>query len=240
MTLKLSKKYEKRITDNLKELSMVEGNLLGAIESQKENEADTKESPSEPQCVSIYVTSCFNQEGKTTAALSMAYALSVNNMKRVLLVDGNPRAPKLHEYFETDSTPGLTDLFESEEKDLSTIVRATEYTNLFLMTYGDVAGSKTNLFTPARIEKFDLLYSQKLKQSFDYILFDGNSIFGSSESALVAKQFDGIVITVNAENTKWEVVQQTIKKMQDLDGAVFGVILNNRKYYLPNGLYGKI
>ena len=47
MTLKLSRKYEKQITDNLKELSMVEGNLLGAIESQKENEADAKEGEEE-------------------------------------------------------------------------------------------------------------------------------------------------------------------------------------------------
>jgi len=235
MTIKLSKKYEKRITDNLKELSMVEGNLLGAIESQKENEVDTKESLSETQCVSVYVTSCFNLEGKTTAALSMAYALTVNNMKRVLLVDGNPRAPKLHEYFETDIAPGLTELFELEETNISTVVRATEYPNLFLMTCGDVAGRRTNQFTPLHKEKFE-----SLKQSFDYIIFDGNSIFGSSESAQVAKNFDGIVIAVSAENTKGEVVQQTIEKLQNLDGTVFGVILNNRKYYLPKELYGKI
>jgi len=235
MTLKLSKKHEKLITDNLKELSMVEGNLLGAIESQKENEANIKGSFSEPQCVSVYVTSCFNQEGKTTAALSMAYALTVNNMKRVLLVDGNPRAPKLHEYFETDMVPGLTELFESEESNVSSVVRATEYPNLFLMTFGDISGQRTNQFTPQHKEKFETL-----KQSFDYIVFDGNSIFGSSEAAQVAKNFDGIVITVNAESTKGEVVQQTIEKVKNLEGTVFGVILNNRKYYLPKELYGKI
>jgi len=235
MTLKLSKKHEKRIIDNLKELSMAEGNLLGAIESHKKNEIDVKESPSEPQCVSVYVTSCFNLEGKTTAALSMAYALTVNNTKRVLLVDGNPRAPKLHEYFETDIAPGLTNLFESEETSISTVVRVTEYPNLFLMTCGDAAGRRTNQFTSIHKEKFE-----SLKQSFDYIIFDGNSIFGSSESAQVAKNFDGIVITVSAENTKGEVVQQTIEKLQNLDGTVFGVILNNRKYYLPKELYGKI
>jgi protein-tyrosine kinase len=235
MTLKLSKKYEKRITDNLKELSMVEGNLLGAIESQKENEADTKESLSEPQCVAAYVTSCFNLEGKTTAALSMAYALAVNNIKRVLLVDGNSRAPKLHEYFETDIAPGLTDLFESQETNISSVVRTTEYPNLFLMTFGNASDQRSSLFTPENKEKFE-----SLKQSFDYIIFDGNSMFGSAESALVAKNFDGVVITVNAENTKWEVVQQTIEKVQNLNGTVFGVILNNRKYYLPKELYGKI
>lgn len=240
MTLKLSKKHEKKITDNLKELSMVEGNLLGALESRRakkaqQGEVDGKEDPSDSQCLSIYVTSCFNLEGKTTSALSMAYALTVNSMKRVLLIDGNPRAPKLHEYFETDSTPGLTDLFESDETNISTVVRATEYSNLFLMTFGDVSSLRTNQFTPIHKEKFE-----SLKQSFDYIIFDGNSIFGSSESAQVAKNFDGIVITVSAENTKGEVVQQVIEKLKNLDGTVLGVILNNRKYYLPKALYGKI
>ena len=107
MKLKLSRKNEKLITDNVKELSMVEGNLMSAIEAQKAKRAqrkdsDTQEGPSEPQSLSIYITSCFNLEGKTTSALSMAYALTINKMKRVLLVDGNPRSPRLHEHFDID------------------------------------------------------------------------------------------------------------------------------------------
>ena len=42
MTLTLSKKHEKQITDNLKELSMVEGNLLGAVELQKSKKKNNK------------------------------------------------------------------------------------------------------------------------------------------------------------------------------------------------------
>jgi protein-tyrosine kinase len=240
MKLKLSRKNEKLITDNVKELSMVEGNLMSAIEAQKAKRAqqinsDTQEIPSEPQSLSIYITSCFNLEGKTTSALSMAYALTVNNMKRVLLIDGNPRAPKLHEHFETGIAPGLMDWFKSEEMNRAAIVRETEYSNLFLMTFGNVADQRPDLFTSEFKEKFE-----SLKQSFDYIIFDGNSMLDSSNPALLAKNFDGIVITVSSEKTKWEVVQQAIEKVQNLEGIVLGVILNNRKYYLPNNFDGRM
>ncbi len=52
------------------------------------------------------MTSCANEEGKTTAAINMAHGLSINK-NRVLLVDGNPRAPGVAQTLHT-TVPGLS------------------------------------------------------------------------------------------------------------------------------------
>jgi len=57
----LSKEFETRIKANMHELSMIEGTILGENKNIK----------------TIYITSCVNHEGKTTAAVSMAHALRV-------------------------------------------------------------------------------------------------------------------------------------------------------------------
>ncbi len=74
---RLSKKAEKQLGSNLKELSVIEGNLMGM----------------DRDLITLYYTSCFSMEGKTTAVVNAAFGLSVYGRRNVLLIDSNSDAP---------------------------------------------------------------------------------------------------------------------------------------------------
>lgn len=213
----LSREWELRIQKNQRELGSAEGNLHHAARDAK----------------TIYVTSCFHGEGKTTAAVSLALALAEQSTRRVLLIDGNTHSPQLHSLFGTECSPGLSDL-RTDEMDLSTLFRETVYSRLTLVTLGDTKGSDNAVENNIR-----LLNSFGLREHFDYIIVDGHSALGSSHVSLVAQYFDGMVLAVECEKTKWEVVQQVKDKIEQVGGKVIGVVLNKRKYYIPRLFYGR-
>lgn len=213
---RLSKKAEKQLASNFKELSMIDGNILGLKKDVK----------------IIYVSSCFDAEGKTISAINMAYALSVYAGRNVLLIDGNLHAPQIHRLFNTDIYPGLRDVLYSNIP-LEEVVVPTQYNNLTIMTGGSIPSDKPMPFNE------DALKARlgEVREQFDYVIFDGNSVFGSSEVVSFAKHFDAVVLVVECEKTKWEVLQMASEKIQKAGGDVLGVVLNKREYYIPDSIY---
>ena len=183
----------------------------------------------------ILVTSCYSKEGKTTAALSIAYGLTNETDFNVLLIDGNFRAPVLHEYFEIPRSPGFSDLFLHETSSPTTYRPNTEG-SLVVIPNG------TEIPNPLRILNEGIFKERlhTLGEGFDYVIVDGTSIFGFSDVLVTAKDFDGIILTVECERTRWEVVQEAKERLENVGGYILGVVLNKRNYYIPKAIYGKV
>lgn len=213
----MSQMWALRLQQNERELASAEGNLLLAG----------------PGLKTLYVTSCFNGEGKTTAAVHLATGLAGQSDKRVLLVDGSTRSPRLHEMFGAKSSPGLTD-WRAENAAADDLFQTTEQPKLWFLAHGDGKdrGAALRQMTA-------LAGSETVRSRFDYLIFDGDSVLGSSQVSLVAQAFDGVLLAVACEKTKWEVVQQVREKVEQGGGQVLGVILNRRKYYIPRLFYGR-
>jgi len=184
---------------------------------------------------SILITSCYPKEGKTTAALSISYALTDETDFRVLLIDGNFRAPVLHNYFKLGRSPGFSDLFLSENKTRISL-NPTENESLVVIPNG------SNVENPIRILNEDIFKKKldSLSEGFDYTITDGTSIFGFSDILITAKYFDGIILVVECERTRWEVVQEAKERLENVGGNILGVVLNKRNYYIPKAIYGKV
>jgi protein-tyrosine kinase len=212
-------KYKVNLAKNSREMSTVQGNIIGANRNVK----------------TIYVTSCFNSEGKTTTSLSVAHALSADGTKRVLLVDGNQRSPMIHKLYGTQISPGLMDLIDSNT-DFELLFKQTEHKNLFILPFGSISPDGQNRLTE------DMLKHRlgAISEKFDFTIFDGNSVLGTSDTLIIAHIFDGVLIVVECEKTKWEVVQMVSERIGATGGTVLGIVLNKRKYYIPKILYGKI
>ncbi|NQT92509.1 MAG: CpsD/CapB family tyrosine-protein kinase [Lentisphaerae bacterium] len=216
----LSNRVKRLIGANEAELAGIAGNLLSAAKGR--------------EVKTVFVTSSRNSEGKTTAAIALAQSLAANGRNKVLLIDANLRSPRLHELFEVAGSPGLTDLFLGNG-DESQVMRDTEYGGLTVLPYGSGASS-VDAFKPEVLSQG----LANLKSKFDYIVCDGDSVIPSSDAAMVAKHFDGIVFVVECEKTKWELLQAATEKIENIGGNILGVVLNKRRFYIPRGLYGRI
>ncbi len=215
----LTYKYKSRLNANLKELAMVEGNLLS-------HDKDAK---------TLYITSCLDAGGKTTAAVSIAYSLAMNSAARILLIDGNPKSPMIHRLFGAELSPGLVDLLQTDIG-IDKVCRKTEYGNLAIITAGELQSEgQSPLRRPELKDKLD-----QLAERFDYVVFDGQSILVSADTALIANQFNGIIVAVECEKTKQEVLLLALDKAGQTGGNVLAVVLNKRHLYIPEALYGKI
>ena len=48
---------------------------------------------------------------------------------------------------------------------------------------------------------------------------------------------DGVVLVVQAENTRWEVAQSAKERIEDENIKILGAVLNKRKMHIPGWAY---
>lgn len=215
----LDQHIKNHLGQNPGELSSLEGNIAGASEGK--------------EIRSILVTSCHSSEGKTVSSISMAHSFSTTFNARVLLVDGHFKSPKIHEFFQITGTPGLSELLSSSNS-YDEVIRPTEFGNLKIMPSGSQTDTVFDIFK--RGCKDHLL---SLVEGTDYLILDGYPVFGSSDISAVLRLFDGIILVVECEKTRWEVVRMAKDKITKAGGTILGVLLNKRKFYIPKALYDK-
>lgn len=241
--LRLSDRFEGNLKRNLSSLAVAEANIQSAHKGIK----------------TIYVTSCSRSEGKTTSAVHLAYALSTGGNRNVLLIDGNSHWPKIHELFDTHAAPGFTDLLLSNgggrssaedspegrtapgppgvpEHESDDLFRPTVYRGLTVMTNGTEPPGDADILIENRLSA----KLADLRDRYDFIIVDGQAVVESSYATVLANRFDGVILVIECEKTKWEIVQMAVDKIHKIGGTVLGVILNKRKYYIPRFLYGRI
>lgn len=204
---------------NLGALAGVQGSLVSAAQNREVR--------------SILVTSPNRHEGKTFTAIGIAYALANHANAQVLLVDANFSDPKLHEHFGVPRQPGFSD-FLTTDVGLEDVVCQTDSPSLLVMPQG--SGTAT-LFDVTRANTFAAKLAS-LRDKFDYVICDGSAIFSSSDASLIAAHFDGVVVVVECEHTRWEVGQDAKERLAKAGGRILGVVLNKRQFYIPQAFYG--
>lgn len=208
------------LESNLKELALVHGNLLSAKRGEEVG--------------SLLITSSHVGEGKTTSAISLAYAVSRFAHMNVLLIDGNATAPELHRVFGTDVAPGLSDIVLYEAS-VDELIRPTGMVNVSLLPFGNDISSSLALYRSSAFKST----MQALKSRFDLLILDGPSLLESSDATLVARHLDGVLLVLACEETTWAVAQHVQDKVESVGAKLIGTVLNRRKYYVPAGLYGR-
>lgn len=184
----------------------------------------------------LLVSSCSKGEGKSTTVLNLAHGLVLEARLKVILIDANPDGHILHRILGVSESPGLTDLL-SGHTSCSQAIRHCEKFGFFYLTFGSSSSGKLEPFTGFMGNRFEILLT-KLRREFDYVLVDGSALFGPSDSMVIAPKMDGVLLVVECENTRWEVLNTAEEKLRHAGAEPTGVILNRRRYYIPKLLYG--
>jgi Mrp family chromosome partitioning ATPase len=212
---RLSAKTMRRMARNFNELSLIEGNLRGMNRDLS----------------ILYCTSCFPNEGKTTAALQLAYGLAVQGRSNVLLIETSVEKTQLATMFGCRAESGIHD-FLNGAAILEEAILPTAYAGLFILPgAGDPATWRGD-----EIKKLMAL----LRANFDYVVIDGRSVLDTSEPLNLAPLVDVVVVAVECERTKWEVLQAASEKLKAAGAAHIAVVLTKRRFYVPKIVYRMI
>ena len=188
--------------------------------------------PKRPPIKVIMVAATDHSEGCTTTAAILASTLARSKDSRTLLIDANLRTPALDDVFTGQQNPsGLSDVVLSDV-DLDQSIYQTDRPNLFVLPCGKPVSSPSYIFDGDSVA--DLL--NKLRDRFDFVILDASPLHAYSESRFLASKVDGVILVVEAERTKTEVVRSIKKELEAAGVTILGVVLNKKKKYIPKFL----
>jgi capsular exopolysaccharide synthesis family protein len=179
----------------------------------------------------VMVAATDHGEGGTTTAAILAATLARSVNSKILLVDANLRTPALEEVFdqgEACELVGLSDKVLSQAP-LDQTIYQTDISNLFFMPCGRAVTTPSYIFDNGALNEMVSL----LREQFDFIIFDGSPLRDYSESCFLAEKMDGVILVVEAERTKTEVVRKIRKDLEATGVNILGVVLNKKRKYIP-------
>lgn len=168
----------------------------------------------------IMVTSSVPQEGKSTISVNLAFALG--QMKKVLLLEADLRRPSIGKVLHDDpSAPGLLD-FLAGTADLKSCIHKTANPNVFLIPSGQLLTNPLELLSSRRFgEMID-----KLSETFEMVVIDSPPVVSVSDSLVLSGHVSAVVYIVRADETPYQLARAGIRRLQDVNAPLLGIILN--------------
>ncbi|WP_186785869.1 CpsD/CapB family tyrosine-protein kinase [Paenibacillus agilis] len=168
----------------------------------------------------ITVTSSRLSEGKTTTVSNLAVAFASEG-KKVLLVDGDLRRPRLHEVFGMDGSKGLLQLLQTSTPP-SQFAKETSIQNLDLISAGDLMDDPGRIFASSEFDQF----IEQVREAYDIVLFDAPPVLLVNEAKQIAVRSDGVLLVVQPGKTKWKALQQAQSQLERVHAHILGTVLN--------------
>ena len=168
---------------------------------------------------SLLVTSALTGEGKSFVAANLWQVLSLHRDRRVLLIDGDLRTPRLHRFLGTALTPGLSECLAGEE-DLTNALQNGGANNSFFLPAGATLTRSSDLLSDGRLGAF----LQHLVDRFDWVVVDAPAALDTSDACSLAETVDGVLLVVRANKTSSDMVQRALDRFAE--ERLLGVVLN--------------
>jgi protein-tyrosine kinase len=186
----------------------------------------------------ILITSSLPAEGKTFVAANLARSIARQVERRVLLIDADLRASRLHLAFGAPAKPGLTDYLRGEKEECD-VIQCGPSGNLCLIPAGSEVANPSELLLGDRIKKL-LDFASPL---FDFVILDSPPSIPVHDASMLADVCDGTLFVVRAGTTNHEIAERAAKEF--LEKNALGVVLNGTaassdygRYY--DSYYGRV
>jgi capsular exopolysaccharide synthesis family protein len=181
----------------------------------------------------VVITSSVPEEGKTTLSFNLACALG--QVKKVLLVDGDLRRPKIGKLVGRDrKQPGLADLVAGQAQ-VSQCVFFDDRAGIHILPAGTVPPNPLELLSSKRFS--DVI--TKLKEAFDIVIIDSAPLQLVSDAQVLSQFASSVIYVVKADGTPYQVAQNGIKKLRRVDAPILGVVLNQLDLEKAEKYYGE-
>ena len=171
----------------------------------------------------IVLTSPGMGEGKSTTCANLAVVLSQAG-KSTLVMDCDLRKPMMHKIFGLRNFYGLVNALVGDE-DLPETWWQEPVSGLKVSPTGSVPPNPAELLGSKR---FGRLLAHAREQ-FDYVLVDAPPVGLVSDPAILATQADGVLLVLNAQNTRKAALRQSVRSLESVGANILGTVMNSMK-----------
>ncbi len=168
----------------------------------------------------ILISSMSPKEGKSTVSSNLAATIADNNFK-VVLVDCDLRKSRVHKIFELNNQQGLsTYLAGASGKDI--VINESTIASHSIIPAGPAPPNPAELLGSRRFKEL----IGKLEQKFDFVILDSPPIMNVTDSLLLSKLVDAMVIVCRAGKTNYEMLDKGMKVLANIKANILGYIIN--------------
>lgn len=181
----------------------------------------------------ILMTSCTQNEGKSTVSFYLAMALAEDG-KKVVLIDADLRKSVLIGRLGVTKCEkeirGLSHYLSGQDE-LEDVICQTDIEGLHIIFSGPSTPNPTELLGN---RYFDCMLSE-LSERFDYVIIDAPPLGSVIDAAVLARVCDGSILIVESNHISYRAAQNVKKQLEQANCKVLGAILN--KVEMQKGYY---
>ncbi|MCA9235147.1 MAG: polysaccharide biosynthesis tyrosine autokinase [Planctomycetales bacterium] len=180
------------------------------------------------------VTSAVGGEGKSTLSANLAKCLAMTHGERVLLIDGDLRAPSIAEMFEMSATPGLAEVL-AEEFSMDKAIHRTADRHVFVLPAGETSGAPYTLIANGTMKRF----VDGLRKHFRYIIIDTPPVLSAGETLAMTKMADATLYCAMRDVSNMDEINEALLRLESSGCKPAGVVLNGVPANRYRGSYGR-
>ena len=184
---------------------------------------------------SLLIDSAREESKVTPIIMNLGAYLAKTAGHKVLIIDANLRNPSLHKFLKSaENTSGLSDILEGKASFDKAVKDLGQ--KLFLLNAGKTALNPIILLDSHIMREV----IQQAKEKFELILIDCSGLNEFRDGVALSAHTDGVVLVVNEGRTRRQVAKAAISPLEQKKVNLIGVILNNRTFPIPKGIYKRL
>ena len=168
----------------------------------------------------ILLTSPSEFEGKSTTCANLGVVLTQAD-KSVLAVDCDLHKPTLHKFFGMDNVRGIINVLAGEYHLQEVCTEA--FPRLQIVSTGPIPPNPAEVLSSKLFADF----VDRTRQEFDYVLLDAPPVGLVSDPAILATMADGVLLVLDAQNTRKGSVLQSMRSLTAVGANVLGTVMSN-------------
>lgn len=231
----MKKKNSSNVVFDTKKMLLSDKSSFSVQEAYKTLRTNVTFSLPGSDCKCIGITSANRGDGKSTIAVNLSISLAQIN-KKVVLIDCDMRLPTIASKLGCKSTPGLSNYLSGDCTEIP-IVSVSDK-GIDIIPSGNIPPDSTTLISSQEMHRL----CDRLKESYDFIVFDFPPINIVSDAVMMSGIIDGYLIVARHNHSEYQMIGETIRQMRFADAKVIGFVYNGKgeeKKYYKSKKYGK-
>lgn len=78
------------------------------------------------------------------------------------------------------------------------------------------------------------------QDGYDFVVVDMPPLHEDSRTEVLSRIADGVILVIEAERERWQVIHRAKEILEEAESTILGVVLNKRRFYIPELLYKRL